>query len=141
MQAVNIENLGLGGSMAEVIERNMAGEERIYSIRLHVPGGHMVSNALAAITVGRALGLTQKEIVDGIAGASSVDGRSNIIRDDKLTIIDDCYNANPVSMKAAIDLLETATTKKVAILGDMFELGEQEKQLHRSVGEYFASKT
>ncbi len=55
-------------------------------------------------------------------------------------IIDDCYNANPVSMKAAIDLLATAPGRKVAILGDMFELGENEKAMHGEVGEYAAEK-
>ena len=71
---------------------------------------------------------------------ASVGGRSNIIRDEKLTVIDDCYNANPVSMKAAIELLETANTRKVAILGDMFELGEDEKKLHHEVGSFIIHK-
>ncbi len=141
IQAKNVENLGLEGSKADVFEKNTAQEgEDSYSIRLYMPGEHMVSNGLAAIAVGRALNLSKEEMVNGIAKAGSVDGRSNIIRDDKLTVIDDCYNANPVSMKAAIELLESATTKRVALLGDMFELGEQEKQLHRSVGEFLASK-
>lgn len=139
IQAINVENLGLNGSKADVIEGFTEASEP-YEIRLFVPGEHMVSNALAAIAVGRALELTKEELVRGIAKAGTVGGRSNIIRDDKLTIIDDCYNANPVSMKAAIELLETATTKKVALLGDMFELGEQEKKLHRGVGEFLASK-
>lgn len=138
IQAVNVENLGLGGSKAEVRENDDLVET--YGIRLYVPGEHMVANALAAIAVGRALGLSKEEMVNGIAGTGSVGGRSNIIRDNKLTIIDDCYNANPVSMKAAIDLLESANTKRVALLGDMFELGEMERQLHRNVGEFLASK-
>ena len=140
IQAVNLENLGLIGSKADVVEKRMAEQTEPYAIRLYVPGEHMVSNALAAIAVGRALGLSKEEMVNGIAKTGSVGGRSNIIRDDTLTIIDDCYNANPVSMKAAIELLETATTKRVALLGDMYELGEQEKELHRGVGEFLASK-
>ena len=141
VQAVDVENLGLEGSKADVCEKTDSGEvASTYPVRLYVPGEHMVSNALAAIAVGRALGLAQEEMIKGIAATGSVGGRSNIIRDDKLTIIDACYNANPVSMKAAIELLETATTKRVALLGDMFELGEQEKQLHRSVGDFLAGK-
>lgn len=141
VQAVNVENLGLEGSKADVCEKTASGEAAsTYPVRLYVPGEHMVSNALAAIAVGRAFGLTQDEMIKGIAATGSVGGRSNIIRDDKLTIIDDCYNANPVSMKAAIELLESATTKRVALLGDMFELGEREKQLHRSVGDYLVGK-
>lgn len=140
IRAVHVENLGLNGSGADVIEGCLEETAEAYAIRLYVPGEHMVSNALAAIAVGRALGLTKEEMIKGIAATGSVGGRSNIIRDEKLTIIDDCYNANPVSMKAAIELLETATTKRVALLGDMFELGEQEKQLHRGVGDFLASK-
>ena len=142
IQAVNIENLGLEGSKADVREKNGSQEfQGAYSIRLYVPGEHMVSNALAAIAVGRAMGLSKEEMVKGIAKTGMVGGRSNIIRDEKLTIIDDCYNANPVSMKAAIDLLESASTRRVALLGDMFELGEREKELHREVGEFLASKS
>lgn len=140
IQAVNVESLGLEGSKADICEKRASGNTVAYPVRLYVPGEHMVSNALAAIAVGRALGLTHDEMIKGIAATGSVGGRSNIIRDDKLTIIDDCYNANPVSMKAAIELLETATTRRVALLGDMFELGEQEKQLHRSVGDFLAGK-
>ncbi len=148
IKAENIENLGLEGSKAIVKEWKDKDSGKMqrklvavpYSIRLNVPGEHMVSNALAAIAVGRALGLSTREMVNGIAKTGSVGGRSNIIRDDKLTIIDDCYNANPISMKAAIDLLESANTRKVALLGDMFELGEKEKELHREVGEYLAEK-
>lgn len=137
VRGTNIKNLGLNGSTADVFEKT---EDESYPVRLFIPGEHMISNALASISVGRALGLTKEEMINGIAKTGSVGGRSNIIHDDKLTIIDDCYNANPVSMKAAIELLETATTKRVALLGDMFELGEQEKQLHRGVGDFLAEK-
>jgi len=138
VMATGIENLGLEGSKAVVEEK--AGKELPYSVRLYVPGEHMVLNALAAISVGRVLKLSTEEMVDGIAKTGSVGGRSNIIKTDKVTIIDDCYNANPVSMKAAIELLETAATKKIALLGDMFELGENEKQLHYGVGSFLAGK-
>ena len=137
VRAKNIDNLGLDGSQALVEEKETT---EAFDIRLYMPGEHMVLNALAAISVGRTLGLTTKELVSGIAKTGSVGGRSNIIRDESLTVIDDCYNANPVSMKAAIDLLETAKGRKVALLGDMFELGEREKELHREVGTFLAGK-
>ena len=63
-----------------------------------------------------------------------------MILTDSLLIIDDCYNANPVSTKASIDVLSGAETRKVAILGDMFELGEDEKELHRQVGSHASEK-
>ena len=138
IMAVNIDNLGLDGSKA-VVQDNI-GKKEAYEISIHVPGEHMVLNALSAISVGRVLGLSTEEMINGIAKTGSVGGRSNIIKTDSLTIIDDCYNANPVSMKAAIELLETAVTKKIALLGDMFELGENEKQLHYEVGSFLAEK-
>lgn len=59
---------------------------------------------------------------------------------DRFTIMDDCYNANPISTKAGLDVLAEAEERKVAILGDMFELGSDERKLHYEVGEYAAIK-
>ena len=98
-------------------------------------------SVLASVKFGAKLDLSvADEIAAGIEKADTIGGRSHIIRDEKLTVIDDCYNANPVSMKAAIELLDTAQTKKVAILGDMFELGEDEKKLHHEVGSFITHK-
>ena len=118
-------------------------------IRLHIPSGdfqteiplpgeHMVYNALAAAAVGEALGLSTEEIRAGIAAVKPTAGRSNLLRCNDRVILDDCYNANPVSMCAALDLLARADTRKVAILGDMFELGEDAEKLHGEVGSYAA---
>ena len=63
-----------------------------------------------------------------------------MIETEKFLIIDDCYNANPISTKSSLDVLATADTRKVAILGDMFELGENEKELHYNVGRHAAQK-
>ena len=105
-----------------------------------IPGEHMVYNALAGALVGKELGLTTEEIKAGIETLASVSGRNNMIATDALLIIDDCYNANPVSVKASLDVLAGADTRKVAILGDMFELGENEKELHAECGRYAAEK-
>lgn len=105
-----------------------------------LPGEHMVYNALAAAGVGSLLGLTGDEIAAGIKSVQPVGGRNHIIRQDNYTVIDDCYNANPVSMKAAIELLAMADTNKVALLGDMGELGENEKEFHKEIGAYAAQK-
>lgn len=117
-------------------EENGEGEAVVSSIPIHIPlpGRHMVLNAAAAACVGRILGLTPEQIARGIETVKAVTGRNHLIRLSHYTLIDDCYNANPVSMKAAIDLLAMADTEKTAILGDMFELGEDSDALHRQVG-------
>lgn len=133
--ADNIISNGLTGSSYNL---HIKGES-IY-VDSHIPGQHMILNALAAATLGWMLGLSSQEITQGIEQIQPVSGRNNIITHEKWIIIDDCYNANPVSMKAAIDLLAMANTRRVAILGDMGELGEHEHQLHKDIGTYAASK-
>lgn len=130
-----VESKGLFGSTARIY---MGGG--FFRINIQVPGAHMVYNALAAACVGNMLGLTEEEIAEGIRDTQSVSGRSNIIAGRKNTVIDDCYNANPVSMRAAVELLVLALTRKVAILGDMFELGTNEKKEHYDVGQYVIDK-
>ena len=117
---------------------NLRGEE--VKAYVPLPGQHMVINALAAACVGQILGMESKDILEGIASVKATGGRSNIMKLEDKTIIDDCYNANPVSMKAAIDLLQSANRRKVAVLGDMFELGEEEEALHYEVGTYTKGK-
>ena len=105
-----------------------------------IPGEHMVYNALAGALVGQELGLTPDEIKAGIEALIPVSGRNNLIETESLLIIDDCYNANPVSMKASLDVLATADTRKVAIMGDMYELGTDEKALLAGCGRHAAEK-
>jgi len=133
--ASDIRTKGLFGSCCNI---HIGGE--IIPVEIPIPGKHMILNALAAAAVGRVLGLGASEIAEGIKAAKTISGRSNIIRSRQWTIIDDCYNANPVSMKAAINLLAMADTRKVAILGDMFELGDDEISLHAEIGRYAAGK-
>ena len=133
--ADNIVNKGLLGSDATI---TFGHGQQMFTIDEHIslPGKHMVINATVASAIGIEYGLTLDEIAEGVANVAPTGGRSHVIDTGKYILIDDCYNANPVSMKAAIDLLNTANTRKVAILGDMFELGENEKDLHRQIGEY-----
>lgn len=126
---------GLLGSVADI-----RGKIDLSCVQIPLPGEHMVLNALAASAVADMLGLSEAEIKAGMEKVKSVSGRSNIIPFEDFVMIDDCYNANPVSMKAAIDLLQSANKRKVAILGDMFELGEEEKELHYEVGQYTSGK-
>ena len=109
-----------------------------FDTHISIPGRHMVYNALAAAAVGYALGLTDEEIAQGIASNVPIAGRNNLIEGKCYTVIDDCYNANPASMKASIAVLSDAGTRTVAILGDMFELGEDGPQMHYDTGKYAA---
>ncbi len=133
--AKHVENLGLDGLKCDI--STPVGE---FSAHIHIPGMHMVYNALAGTCVGLACGLTLDEIKNGIESAQTISGRNNIIHTENYTIMDDCYNANPVSMKASLDVLSTAIGRKVAILGDMGELGADELALHYTVGEHAAAK-
>lgn len=131
--ATDIQNKGLFGSDFTM---NLYGQTLQATVPL--PGQHMVANALAAACVGHILGMKAEDILKGMASVQATGGRSNILRLEDRTIIDDCYNANPVSMKSAVDLLMMAQGEKVVILGDMFELGADELALHREVGMYAA---
>lgn len=108
-------------------------------VRVPVPGKHMVANALAAAMVGTYYGLSLEEIKAGIEKISTLAGRFHILRENSLTIVDDCYNANPMSMKASLEILSQAGGRRVAILGDMGELGEDEAAMHREVGAFVGS--
>ena len=134
--ADNIRSLSLKG-----ISCNIYIEDESFDVVIPIPGRHMVYNALAGALVGRELGLTTDEIKAGIEALVPVSGRNNLIETDSLMIIDDCYNANPVSTKASLDVLSLADNRKVAVLGDMFELGDNEKQLHYGVGAYAGEKS
>ncbi len=139
--ADSIVSKGLWGSDAIM---HMAGREAgdsgsDFPVQIPLPGRHMVLNAAAAACVAGLLGLTEGQIREGIRKVQPVGGRNNLLRLSGYTVIDDCYNANPVSMKAAIDLLGMADTYRVAILGDMFELGENSNALHTEVGAYAAA--
>ena len=109
-------------------------------VNIKIPGKHMIYNALAATCVGKIFDLTNEEIISGLGKVTAISGRGNVIRKNNITLIDDCYNANPVSMRAGIDVLCFGKGRKVAILGDMFELGNDEKKFHAEIGEYTKKK-
>ena len=133
--ADQIESKGLKG----VACRIHLGEDA-FDVLVPTPGIHMVYNALAAAAVGRIYGLSIEEIKRGIESLETIRGRFKMIETDKFLVVDDCYNANPMSMKASLDVLHDGEGRRVAILGDMGELGENEQELHAMVGEHFEGK-
>lgn len=133
--ATDVKAVGLNGTHATI----HCGDES-FAVEIPIAGEHNVYNALAAVCVGRQLGLTTEEMKRGIEAVRTIGGRSNLMEKDGVTIIDDCYNANPVSMKASIDVLAGASGRKIAVLGDMGELGEKEREFHAMVGRHFEGK-
>lgn len=106
------------------------------NVEIPVGGKHFVYNALCAIAVGQLLNISNEEILKGIKEFKLTRNRMDIIKNkNNVTIINDCYNANYDSMKAALDYLGKITAnRKIAVLGDMLELGEYSKDLHEKVG-------
>lgn len=102
-------------------------------IRLQVPGHHMILNALAAVAVGLILQVPPEKIQAGLAGFTPISGRMAVERTPRFTLLNDVYNANPTSMEASLQILAKASGRKVCILGDMLELGEQSPLLHERV--------
>lgn len=101
-------------------------------------GEHNISNYLAAVTISLITGLKEKHIINGTKKVNSYKGRLELKVKNNIKIIDDTYNANPESMKAALNVLKNLNNnkKKIAILGDMFELGEKSVEYHSELGKY-----
>ncbi len=133
--ADNIKSHGLKG-----IETDIHTPQGTIRAQIPLPGQHNIFNAMAAVGVALALEMGLEEIESGIAHVETIGGRINIMEIGGLLLIDDCYNANPISMQSSIDVLSNGLARTVAVLGDMGELGEDEKQLHYQVGAYVAEK-
>lgn len=129
--AENIENNGEGG-----VSCTLCFDGKKLDVTIPAIGSYMVSNALAAVAVGRLLGLSDEQLKNGVEAYKTVGSRANVVNTGRLRIIDDCYNANPTSVKASLDTLKNFSGRTVAILGDMKELGANELSLHYDTGAY-----
>lgn len=106
-------------------------------IRLSLQGEHNISNALMAIAAAQAVGATDDAIQSGLSGLKAFKGRLQTLHlTSQWTVIDDSYNANPTSMRAAITVLASHSGSRTAVLGAMAELGREAKAMHRGIGEF-----
>lgn len=120
----------------------------VCEMNLPLLGEHNIKNALIAIGIAHAFGLKASEIAAGLQNVKAAKGRLNITylknKNDGTTkqalVIDDSYNANPLSVKAAVDVLSHYSCPRILVLGDMAELGAEEEALHREVGAYVKEK-
>jgi len=111
-------------------------------VRLHIAGRHNVKNALAATACALAAGVPLAVVAQGLVAFEPVKGRSRALvlytATDEITLVDDTYNANPDSVRAAIDVLAELSAPRLLVLGDMGEVGNQGPQFHAEVGSYAA---
>jgi len=111
------------------------------AVRLRMPGMHFLSNALAAAAIADALGMDLEDIVAGLEAFTGVQGRMETVCVGGLRIINDAYNANPASMQHALKVLASMADahRRIAVLGDMLELGEQSSAFHYRLGQEVAA--
>jgi UDP-N-acetylmuramoyl-tripeptide--D-alanyl-D-alanine ligase len=113
-----------------------AGKQR-FQVKLSAAGAHNVRNALAAIACTLAIGVPQEAVIRGLEAFAPVNGRlQRKTAKSGALVIDDTYNANPDSVRAAIDVLAHAQAPRVLVLGDMGEVGNEGRQFHEEIGAY-----
>jgi len=116
-------------------------DNKNYRFTLNMVGEHNVLNALIGIQIARNFGLTFEEMEKGLGNFNATSMRLEVINKDRFTIINDSYNANPDSMKAALEVLKNYSgSRKIAVLGTMGELGDYAEEAHIQVGEFAKDK-
>ena len=131
VRAENITLSPTGETLCDIVY----GERRI-PVEIRAYGRHMIYAALEGAAVGLLMGLSDEEIVKGVASFETVGRRAAVCDTGFITLIDDSYNANPDSVKCGIDSLMKMPGRHVCILGDMLELGEGSGEMHFDVGRY-----
>ncbi|MBQ6464760.1 MAG: UDP-N-acetylmuramoyl-tripeptide--D-alanyl-D-alanine ligase [Oscillospiraceae bacterium] len=135
LRAENVRALPDGGTACE-----LAGLGRRIAVTIPAFGRHLLYAALEGALVGILLGLSDEEIAAGVAAFEVVGRRGAVTDTDYVTLIDDCYNANPDSCRSAIDSLLALPGRHVCILGDMLELGPESARMHYELGRYAAER-
>ena len=111
-----------------------------FPVKLPMEGVHYAADALAAIAVGMELGVDTKKICQSLAGFETMEGRQEILKVRDMTLICDYYNAGPESMAAALEVLGNKPGRRIAVLGDMLELGVCTQAEHYRIGRIAAQK-
>ena len=114
---------------------NVLLDNKDYTFKINIPGSHFVLNGLCALSIGRIFDINVSDISEGIENFVLTKRRMQVETINGITIVNDCYNANLDSMTGAINYLGSLkNTRKIAVLGDMLELGTYSEELHRKVG-------
>ena len=111
-----------------------------FPVEMHLEGEHFIADALAAVTVGLKLGVAPERIREALDSFQNMSGRQEILEVNGMTIINDCYNAGPESMAAALNVLGNRPGRHIAVLGDMLELGDCAQAEHYKIGRIAAEK-
>jgi UDP-N-acetylmuramoyl-tripeptide--D-alanyl-D-alanine ligase len=123
------------------VEFTLEVDKKSYNLKLNIPGRHNAENAALAIAAAADMGITIEEAARGLLKIELSENRLNITGKHGIKVINDTYNASVDSMKAGVDVLvATKGIRKVAIFGDMFDLGDDSAEFHKQVGEYVASQ-
>jgi len=136
LRAENIESLGTSGSAFDVLTGGS--RERA---RLPLVGEHNVSNALAAVAVGLALGLKLTDAIAALATLAPPDKRGQVVQLGNITVVNDCYNSNPKALEAMVDALAALKAeRRIVVAGEMLELGPAGGEMHRAAGQHIAER-
>jgi len=136
IRAENIQSMGAEGSEFDVVAS--IGREHA---RLALVGEHNILNALAAVAVGLARGLSLPDAVSALATLAPADKRGQVVQLGNITVINDCYNSNPKALAAMVDALAAMkTTRRIVVAGEMLELGPSGEEMHRAAGQHIAGK-
>ena len=134
VRAENIRSAGTDGSQFDVV--TAGGRE---PARLPLVGEHNVLNALAAVAVGLARGLTLAACIEALATLKPADKRGQVLQLGNITVINDCYNSNPKALHAMVDALAAMKAgRRIVVAGEMLELGPAAAEMHRAAGQHIA---
>jgi len=136
VRAEKIEPGEAGGAEFDVVTNH----GRLHAV-LPLMGQHNVLNALAAVSVGLAYGLSLSEAVAALATLAAADKRGQVLRLGNITVVNDCYNSNPKALRAMVDALAAMKAKRrIVVAGEMLELGPAGEELHRTAGREIAGQ-